>query len=260
MARIVEVPLDEIKDPSVDLRSMASEEGIEELAKSVRQLGVLEPVIVKPVPDGFEVIAGWRRTAAARLAGLVTIPCRIMAKKPEYEDEIRVHENLYREDISDVDYARFFRYLRYEKQWSMDKIALAIGKSVEFVRQRLSVLAGDERVLAALEAEKINFSVARELVTVESSSDRARFLKFAVENGATEKTIRSWKRSAHVSETVLSATGGPVETPKLEEEEINYEDLMEPCFICGHRHIPSEMTRVYICGDCHDEITRQKHG
>lgn len=251
MSIVENIPLDMIVDPKQDLRTVVEREGLEELARSIASIGVIQPCVVKKLNDHYEIVAGWRRVTAARMAKLVAIPCLVLKKKPEFEDEIRIHENLYRKDVSPVDYARYFDYLERSKGYSNEEVARLIGKSKAYVQQRLMLLRGDEAVLAALEADLISFEVARELAAVEDDKDREHFLRVAVENGVSGKVMRGWKQSSNVAhrsrpsvvrlEPEIEPRGGEVR-------------LLERCAICKGEESPDHLYDVRVCESCYRAV------
>jgi len=255
MAKIKDIPLDLIDEPEHDLRTQASEEGISDLAKSIREIGLIQPITVKKKDGRYEIVAGWRRFAASKLAGLAAVPCRIVDERRDRVEEMRIHENLYREDVTDVDYARYFDYLQREKGLSMDQIAHMVGKSLAFVQQRLELLRGDPQVLAALEGGRISFSVARELISVEDPHMRTRWLRLVIENGATVKTIREWKRHAVVSSPAPEPVSpSPISSPPSEP----ITTAQGECWICGNMFSEDELHLFRVCERCREAIERGK--
>lgn len=139
-----DIPIGKLHDWSANPRQHPSEDGLEELTASVLRHGVLQPVLVRPLPGkaagsgAYLVIAGARRVAAARKAGLALVPARILAIDENAAEEVAIIENLQREEMAPLDeglsYARLLETGR-----TIDDIAAAVGKSKPYIYQRLTL-------------------------------------------------------------------------------------------------------------------------
>ena len=105
------ISTDLIDDPEQPMRSELTPASVEDLVMSIKQVGLIEPLIVKLVNDRYEVIAGHRRLYACKLGRIPEVPCHIRHANDEQKEMLKIHENLYREAIKPADEAKHFDYL-----------------------------------------------------------------------------------------------------------------------------------------------------
>ena len=110
MSKHKTIVLDRIKDPAAPLRSDLSHEAVNDLVQSIKQVGIIEPLVVRKKGDDFEVIAGHRRLVAAGIAGLTEVPCIIVKASDEQAEVLKLHENLNRNDIKYLNIWKPFIY------------------------------------------------------------------------------------------------------------------------------------------------------
>lgn len=161
---IAEIPVGRIERNQGQPRVEFSEAEIEELAASIRQHGILQPLLVvrKPLepgsPERFEIIAGERRWRAARRAGLATVPCIVRDDLPERERlEISLVENLQRKDLNPIEEATAYRRLNDEFELTHEQIAVRVGKSRPAVSNTLRLLDLPESMRSSLIKGEINY-------------------------------------------------------------------------------------------------------
>ena len=198
-------------DPSpYQPRRRFDEVALEELAHSIRQQGLIQPLVVRPVGERFELIAGERRWRASRRAGLTAIPAIIRRYTDEQTLEAALVENLQREDISVVETARAYQRLTEEFHYTQGEIAFRTGKSRPAVANTLRLLQLPEAVLALLEEEEISEGHARLLLPLPYPSLQNEVADWISRNGVTvRETERRIKRilgesqqSPNVSDTI----------------------------------------------------------
>lgn len=144
-------------------RSRLDDAKVAELASSVAEKGVLQPILARPVEDGFEIVAGERRFRAARKAGLSSVPVVVRDMSDRETLEVAIVENLQREDLTPVEEARAFERLG---TFGMDQaeVAKAVGKSRSAVANTLRLLKLPPEALEALEAGEISAGHARAIL------------------------------------------------------------------------------------------------
>jgi ParB family chromosome partitioning protein len=139
---VVELPLEAIRPNPHQPRREFPDEGLAELAASIREHGILQPLVVSPDGDGhYLLVAGERRWRAAKLAGLTTVPVVVKDLTPQQVLELALVENLQRQDLNPLEEAEAFRRLRDEAGLSAEEIGRRIGKSGAYVRNRIRLLA-----------------------------------------------------------------------------------------------------------------------
>jgi len=186
------IPLGLIDDPAKPLRSDLTPDSVADLVLSIKQMGIIEPVIVKPRADRFEVIAGHRRLLAATIAKLALVPCIIKVLGVEETEIMKLHENIYREDISPVDEAKHFDYLIQRLKLSPAKIAQLISRSPTYISERLAIFNYPDELRMALQQKKIVFSVARVFARHPDPEKIRTFLRYAISNGMTPTMAEKW--------------------------------------------------------------------
>lgn len=139
-AAILQVPLDEITANPEQPRRRFTEHALSELCESIREKGVLSPILLRPVPTGYEIVAGERRFRAATRAGLRTIPAVVREMDKKESLEIALIENLQREDLNPIEAAEAYQRLIDEFAYTQDALAKRLGKDRSSVSNTLRLL------------------------------------------------------------------------------------------------------------------------
>jgi ParB/RepB/Spo0J family partition protein len=169
------VPIDHIEANPQQPRLAFNQETLDELAASIREHGVLQPILVRPVgPNRYQLIAGERRWRASTLAGLASIPALIEEIDDDTALEISIIENLQREDISPLDEAAMYDRMVREHGYSIRKLADKIGKDKGYLENRLRLADAPEEVRALVSLRKDTLSHAYELMKVDDPKKRRR--------------------------------------------------------------------------------------
>jgi ParB family chromosome partitioning protein len=159
------VPLSALRASSVQPRRDFAEEPLDELAASIREKGVLQPLLVRPIEGGYEVVAGERRMRAARMAGLREIPVIVRELSDQEALETAIVENLQREDLNPVEEARAYQKLLGFGQ-TQERIAQAVGRSRSAVANSLRLLQLPQAAVAALETGRLTPGHARAILAL----------------------------------------------------------------------------------------------
>jgi ParB family chromosome partitioning protein len=146
----VEIPLARIRENPRQPRLRMNDEALASLAESIRQHGVIQPILVTETIDGYQLVAGERRFRASKLAGLDRIPAIVRQLADREQLEVALVENLQREDLGPMEEAHAFRALIDEFALSQDDIAVRVGRARSTVANTLRLLDLDERVQAAI--------------------------------------------------------------------------------------------------------------
>jgi len=254
MTRYRTISLPEIEPPKKDVTTAISDEKFQELVQSIKIQGVLQPVIVRPIKNGYELIAGFRRCKAAAAAGLTTVPAIIVEKQDKEADVMKLHENFYREDMSPLDEARTFKRFKDEYGMSLDEMAALIGKSKSYISARIDMLEWDSQLQEAVESEKLNYSVARELAHIQDPSERKRLTKYAIESGCSAELAAQWRRESNIPKNVEHE----IEDTDIE---VGYKEpptiLYYPCPICDKKIEYKEIRELRLCPDCYRRLTEE---
>ena len=172
-----ELPLDELATGNHQPRGVFPDESLAELADSIREQGILQPLIVRPRPaaDGasYEIVAGERRWRAARRAGLTTVPVLVRELDDQSALAVALIENLQREDLNPLDQARALARLASEFDLTHEEVAKAVGRSRASVSNMLRLLGLHEEVKAMLSDGRLQMGHARALLPLDSRSQVA---------------------------------------------------------------------------------------
>ena len=158
---IQELPLSELRVNPYQPRKTFNEESLNELAESIKEHGVFQPIIVKKSIKGYEIVAGERRFRASKLAGKETIPAIVRNFTDEEMMEIAVLENLQRENLNAVDEANAYKTLMENLHLTQDQVSKRVNKSRSHITNLLGILALPEDVLTLVKENKLTMGHAR---------------------------------------------------------------------------------------------------
>lgn len=247
------ISLDMLDDPARPMRSDLSPESVEDLVISIRQVGIIEPLVVKFKGDRYEIIAGHRRLLAATIAEIAQVPCYVVEADDQLSEILKIHENLFRREISAIDESKFYDWLIQHYKLSPAKIAGMISKSLNYVLDRLQILEYQTELREALAKGQIKFSVARAFNKVTDLDTMRKFLYYSIRSGITpglaETWVAEWKRSqlSTPPQTAIQPVGD-----SAGEEYITYVD----CVYCREQVKLFDALPVHIHPGCYTEILK----
>jgi ParB family transcriptional regulator, chromosome partitioning protein len=199
---LIEVPLEEISPNPNQPRRALDPSSLEELAASIKVSGVLQPVIVRKTPRGYELIAGERRWRAARQAGLERIPAIVREATDGESLELALVENLLREDLNPVEEAEAYTKLLAQFGWTQEELSQRIGKDRSSIANSLRLLRLPDIILEDLRAGRLTMGHARALLALTLASEQ---LKLRDEILAHSWSVRTTEESVSVRRPVQTA-------------------------------------------------------
>lgn len=221
-----EIPVSAIVPNPDQPRREIGEESIQELAASIREHGVLQPVIVQPLPDGrYQLVAGERRWRAARAAGLSTVPAVVRQVSEEERLEMALVENVQREDISPLDEAMAYRTLMERFGMTQEQVARKVGKSRTAVANTLRLLTLEPEIQEGLQAGKISEGHARALLMAPAEV-RVELYRRALRSGWSVRELERAARLASAPSDDTSPTPVSRETPEPDPHLLALEDQL----------------------------------
>ncbi len=158
---VKEIPLTELRVNPYQPRKTFNDESLRELAESIKEHGVIQPIIVKKSIKGYEIVAGERRYRASRLAGKNTIPCIIREFTDDQMMEIAVLENLQREDLNAIEEANAYVKIMQAKNLTHEELAKVLGKSQSYVTNTIGLLRLPDEVKKLVVDDKLSMTHAR---------------------------------------------------------------------------------------------------
>ena len=245
------LPLDQIAEPANPVRSEMNQTEMFALVESMRAVGQLQPIIVKPCGDRYEVVAGHRRLRAAIYLRWPTINATIMEGTNDQFDAAKCHENAFRENIQPEDEGRYFEYLARDKKMGVKEISKFANRSHYYVESRLACVTWPTDIRDALRHDIIGLGAAEALAEVTEDSERQRLLGFASASGVSARTARSWADAWLTTKQAID-----VETLNHAVEMIQqkYEEPFFPCYGCERPTPISQLQTLRLCKGCFDDI------
>lgn len=211
---VVQIPIDELQPNPLQPRGAITPESLVDLIDSIKEHGVLEPLVVAKTPAGYQIIAGERRWRASKLAGLSHAPAIIRETSPKGMLEMALVENVQRVDLNALDRAKGFERLQTEFGLSTSEIAVRIGKSVAYVSNSIRLLTlpdalkdglltgliteGHARALSAIDDVNLMIDAYKIILKESGSVRRAEELARRMKAKSKQATTREGVRKDHV--------------------------------------------------------------
>ncbi len=243
-----EVAVALLDDPAAPARSQLDEQALIDLMESIRLVGILQPLVVIPRGDRYEVAAGHRRLIAARALNMETAPCAIV-QGDEMGEAIKSHENAFRESLNAADEADYLTTLLIDVCGDdVDRLCGLVRRKREYVEGRLLLRRGDPAVFDALRASRVTIAVARELNKVRDARRRIVLLQAAIDGGATSALVARWRAEGEAIEGMLPAsvdtgdgTAGAPPAPLMDRP---------VCFVCARDEAHWDLELLYAHRGC----------
>lgn len=215
----VMVKITQIEPNRKQPRKRFNEDALQELAESIKQFGVLQPLVVQKRKDHYEIIAGERRWRASKLAGLKEIPVIIKEYTEQQIVEVSLIENIQREDLNPIEEAQAYKRLLEEFHLKQDELADRVSKSRTAVTNSVRLLKLSEQVQQMLIDEMITSGHARALITVENPEEQYNLAQ----------RIFDEKLSVREVEKLIKNMKKPVKPKRVDDEtlQVIYRDLEE---------------------------------
>lgn len=216
----------DLVQPEYVERMHIDREGIDELAENIKKVGLINPLLVKKKGDKWEVVAGHRRLKALIKLGAAFVKCTVTSKDKLDTDYMKLSENLYRQDLTDLEEAQMLDHLKRLGKVSELKLGKDIGKSESYVRQKLAILKYPERLKAALADGTVTFSVARELIRLKNENMINEYTRHAITNGVTPALAKQWV------DDILTAEKADKKEKKVFKDGHGNLQVQQPSYIC----------------------------
>ena len=199
-----EIAISQIEPNPNQPRREFDEEAMQELANSIREIGIIQPVTLRQVADGrYQIIAGERRWRASQLAGLTTIPAYIRTVEDENVMEMALVENIQREDLNAIEIALAYQHLAETTGMTQARISERVGKSRAAVTNYLRLLKLPAQVQMALKDRDIDMGHARALLSLDSPSMQIKLFKEVQKQGYSVRKVEELVQQLKNGEDVL---------------------------------------------------------
>ncbi len=218
-SQILQVPIEDIIPNRFQPRLSFDDASLADLASSIKQHGIIQPLVLRRKNDKYEIIAGERRFKAAKMAGLVSVPAVISNLDDNASAEVAIVENIQRKDLTAIEEARSYQALLDKGYMTQDELARKMGLSQSAISNKLRLLTLDEAVQEAILAEKISERHARTLLKVPSHEKQRELLNKVINERLTVKQLEDEIKN------IDTTSGSIVEQPK--NNEINKTESLE---------------------------------
>jgi len=195
---ILEIPVDEIRSNPHQPREYFDENALNELAESIKDHGILEPIIVKKSIRGYDLVAGERRTKAAKIAGLNTVPAIIRDFTDQQMMEIALIENIQREDLSPIEEAIAYKNYIDSTGYTQEEVANKFGKSRSYITNLLGLLTLPKYVQKEVTNGSISMSHARILSKIEDVDMVLNLAQKVIDDGISVRELEMLSREDNV--------------------------------------------------------------
>lgn len=251
--KIQKISLDIIDEPASPVRSRFSDSAFNNLIRSIRSVGVLQPILVRKNGRRYEVIAGHRRLRASHLAGLVSIPAIVCDVSSDDSDVIKLHENLNREDVCIGDEAIFIRSFMHKHNLSSTLMGEKLGRSDKYVLDRLDFLTFPGELKMAVDDGKVSFSAAKYLAKISDRKIRDEYIHFAISGGITTRMAKQW-----LDESKRGTLAPRVEEQIQKDEETGKTQIVPfiKCQLCGGDIEVGGQKVIFTHPECIEEFQR----
>jgi ParB family chromosome partitioning protein len=249
------IDLNKVISPGQSMRINTKESNIDDLARSISKVGLINPITVIPKGKYFEVVAGFRRFLAIKSLNWTSVPCIVIEENNELAVGVMTAENYEREDVNTFDEAVYLKKLLDITQLSQKKLARVINRSESYVSERIAILDYPEELRDAVANGKLSFSVARELNKIEDEADKAMYVRYAIQNGCTPDIARRWRQELDSRKAITSQEIGKNAVENYSKE-TNKTTVMILCKICNENTDVNELVTMYVCKRCVDVLRK----
>ena len=253
---ILQVPIEDIIPNRFQPRLSFDDTSLNDLALSIKQHGIIQPLVLRRKNDKYEIIAGERRFKAAKLAGLASVPAVISNLDDNASAEVAIVENIQRKDLTAIEEAKSFQALLDKGYMTQDELARKMGLSQSAISNKLRLLTLDESVQEAILSEKISERHARTLLKVPSHEKQKELLNKIINERLTVKQLEDEIKNMELTpNNEINVTSKPI-APKEEMLSDNnnnnnlgsiediYSNAMDIKDIIGNEQRPEELQPV----------------
>jgi ParB family chromosome partitioning protein len=247
MDQITLIPIEKVTSGEHALRHAIAKEAVEDLAESIRRMGVLCPLVVQQKDDSYVVIFGHRRLAAALLAGRTEIPCIIKTESTATVKEMAFAENFFRADLSAVEQAASIKDVLDSGTMDVTQLAAGFHRSEHWIKAQVDLLCWPDDVLFAVHTGWLSVAAASNISLITDDTYRAFLLRNAEDGGCTARVSASWLqawRSMAPPEEALQADPVPDERSHVPSVP------QSPCICCNEVNRTDGMSMVLMCSAC----------
>ena len=206
---ISEIAIAQIKANPNQPRREFDPEALQELADSIKEIGIIQPITLRKMDDGtYQIIAGERRFRASQLAGLTTVPAYIRTADDENVMEMALIENIQREDLNSMEIALAYQHLLEEYSLTQEKLSERVGKKRTTIANYLRLLKLPAQIQVALKNRELDMGHARALLALENPVDQIRLFQDIQANGYSVRKVEELIKENKTAQTNVTKKSG----------------------------------------------------
>lgn len=218
-SNLSEIAIDRIKPNPNQPRREFDEEALQELANSIREVGIITPITLRQTTDGsYQIIAGERRWRASKIAGLNSIPAYIRTVEDGNVMEMALVENIQREDLNAIEIALAYQHLADASGMTQEKISERVGKSRTAVTNYMRLLKLPAQIQMALKNHEVDMGHARALLAIDSPSAQIKLFKDLQKNGYSVRKLEEMVQLLKSGSDMQTAKKATIQPSRLPEE------------------------------------------
>lgn len=214
---INEISVDAISPNPEQPRRVFDQGSLEELASSIRELGIIQPLTLRAAGDGYQLIAGERRWRAAKMAGLSTVPAYVLTASDVEITEMALIENIQREDLNAIEVALAMRKLIDTYSLTQERLSERLGKSRAAIANHLRLLRLPAEIQLGLRDRKLDMGHARALLSVENPKAQLKLYNEIVRHGLSVRAVEDMARRVNAGEAPKVARPKPMPAKEYEQ-------------------------------------------
>ncbi|MBA7483571.1 Nucleoid occlusion protein [subsurface metagenome] len=253
MSKIIYINLSDLTMPEFEAHKQIPDDYIAEITQSIKDIGIIEPLIVRKKEKSYEIIVGCIRYRCAKIAGLKSVPAIILSLDDKAAEVMKIHENIKRIPLDHVDQGNTFVMMRDKFLMTENDISAIVGKSIAYISQHISLVSHDEELIRAVREKMISFSQARELMKVDDKVERRRLLLFCQNEGATVEVLKTWIKDYKNSKLLESPVSDSGDSTPYHQDRVQD---WRTCQACGKATNISDIRQLFLCPPCESALKK----
>lgn len=243
----MDVLREKIKLPKQMMRQMISEKDMEDLVRSIKEVGLINPIIVRKMGDDYELVAGLRRLMAVDMLKMEKVYVRVIRAGDEKAERIKMDENKEREDINPVDEGIYFFEMMGRFSWNQKQLAERFRVSESYVSQRVGSMGWPDRLKQVVVDGKLIFSVAREFAQIKDLGEMERVIDQAISSGVSPAVAARWRQEINRELLIAGGLTGQEGEAMMRGGDPG---ILYSCQICGGPGQEIGYTVMRVCNNC----------
>ncbi|WP_010279208.1 ParB/RepB/Spo0J family partition protein [Paenibacillus senegalensis] len=244
--KVIEIPLTQLRANPYQPRKTFEESAIQELASSIREHGVIQPIIVRNVLKGYEIIAGERRFRASQEAGKTTIPAVVKDFTDQQVMEIALIENVQREDLNAIELAQAYQSLADQFSLTQEELSMKVGKSRSHVANFLRLLQLPEEIKKYVSRGTLSMGHARAIVGLKNDQAKKEIAEMTIrEQWSVRELEEAIQRHEEKSKKTVKAKPNKKRDPYISEIEENLRDVYKTTVKIKHSNNKGKIELMY---------------